>query len=79
VFKGRELVKKKEIKIGNKKNVYMIHLLKLLDYYNMVGLINNLLSIMRSHCKVIGLDYLIIILQLNWLKTIELVIQINNL
>jgi hypothetical protein len=53
--------------------------LKLLDNYNMVGLINNLLSSMRSHCRVIRLNYLIILLQLNRLKTIEPVMQTNNL
>ncbi len=76
--KGSQL-KPKELKIGNKKSVYGIHLLKLLDNYNMVGLINNLLSSMRSHCRVIRLNYLIILLQLNRLKTIEPVMQTNNL
>jgi len=64
--KGSQL-KPKELKIGNvyRKNVYVIHLLKLLDRYNMVGLINNMLLSMENRCKVIGQDYLIILLQLN--------------
>jgi pyruvate/oxaloacetate carboxyltransferase len=39
--------------------MYMIHLLKLLNNYNMVELINNLLPPMKNHYKVIGLDCLI--------------------
>ncbi len=76
--KGTEL-KPKESKIGDKNNIYKIHLLKLLDYYNMVGLTNNLLSPMRSHYRVVGLDYLIIQSQPNRLKIIKLVMQTNNL
>jgi hypothetical protein len=73
------LLKLKELKINNKKNIHGIHSLKLLDNDNMVGLINNLLPLMRVRCKVIGLDYLIILLQLNKLKAIKLVKQISNL
>lgn len=76
--KGSRLIPK-ELKIGNKKNVYEIHLLKMLDNYNMVRLINNLLSSMRNHCRVIGVDHLIIKLQLNWLTIIESVTQTNNM
>jgi hypothetical protein len=60
-------LKLKGLKNGNKKNVYNIFSLKLLDNYNIVGLKNNLLLSMRVHSKVIGLDYLIIQPQLNWL------------
>jgi hypothetical protein len=44
----------------------------------MVGFINNILSSMKNHCKVIGLDYLIILLQLNRLKIIKLMMQTSN-
>jgi hypothetical protein len=60
VFKERELVKTKGAKEWQKKNVYEIFSLKLLDNYNIVGLKNNLLLSMRVHCKVIGWDCLII-------------------
>ncbi len=55
-------LKPKELKIDNKKSVYEVHLLKLSNNYNMVGLINNLLSSMRSYYIVIRLDCLIILL-----------------
>ncbi len=78
-FKRRRQLKPKESKINNKKNVYRIDLLKLVGIYNMVGLINNLLSSMRSHYKIIGMDCKIILLQFNRLKTIKSVMQSNNL
>jgi hypothetical protein len=60
--KKGSMLKLKELKIGNKNNVYDIHSLKLLDKYSMVGLKNNLLPSMRVCCRVIGLDCLIILL-----------------
>jgi len=76
VFKERE---PKELKIGNKKNVYKIHSLKLLDNNNIVGLKTNLLPLMKVHCRVFGLDCLIILPQLNQLREIKQVKQISNL
>jgi hypothetical protein len=57
--KGSQL-KLKGLKNGNKKNVYEIFSLKMLNNYNIVGLKNNLLLSMKVHYKVIRLDYLII-------------------
>jgi hypothetical protein len=65
VFKERELIKAKGDKNGNKKNIYGIHSLKLVNNYNTMGMKENLLPSMEVHCKVIGLDYLIILPQLN--------------
>ncbi len=36
MLKERNQLKSKELKIGNKMSIYEIHLLKLLDSYNMV-------------------------------------------
>jgi hypothetical protein len=69
----------KEVKIGNKKSVQGIRSLKLLDNYNIVGLKTNLLPSMKVHCRVIGLDCLIILPQFNRLEEIELVKRISNL
>jgi hypothetical protein len=51
VFKERELIKTKGIEISNKKNVYKIGSLKLLDSYNIVGLKTNLLPSMKLIAK----------------------------
>jgi phosphoribosyl-AMP cyclohydrolase len=61
----RSRLKLKGMKNGNKKNVYEIFSLKLLDSYNIMGMKNNLLLSMKVHCRIIGLDYLIIQPQLN--------------
>jgi hypothetical protein len=57
--RGSQL-KLKGLKNSNKKNVYEILSLKLLNNYNIMGLKNNMLLSMRVHCKVIGQDCLII-------------------
>jgi len=57
----------KGLKNGNKKSVYNILSLKLLSSYNIMGLKNNLLLSMKVRCRVIGLDCLIILPQLNQL------------
>jgi hypothetical protein len=64
-LKKKSRLKPKELKIGDKKNVYKIRLLKLSNNYKIVGLINDLLISMKSHCKIIRFDYLIILPQLN--------------
>ncbi len=56
MFKEREPIKTKGLKNGNKKSVYGIFSLKLLDNYNIVGLKNNMLLSMKVHCKIIELD-----------------------
>jgi hypothetical protein len=78
VFKERELGKDKGVKKWQQEN-YKIRLLKLLDIYNIVGLKNNMLPSMKVHYRVIGLDCLIILPQLNRLREIEPVKQISNL
>jgi hypothetical protein len=53
--------------------------IKLLDNYDIMGLKTNLLPSMKLHYRVIRLDCLIILLQINWLKEIEPMKQISNL
>ncbi len=76
--RGSQL-KPKELKISNKKNVYKIRSLKLLNSYDIMGLKTNLLPSMNVHCKVIRLDCLIILPQFNQLKEIKLVKRTSNL
>jgi hypothetical protein len=51
-------LKLKGLKNGNKKSVYEILSLKMLNNYNIAGLKNNQLLSMRVHCSVNGLDCL---------------------
>jgi hypothetical protein len=57
--RGSQL-KLKGLENDNKKSVYEIFSLKLLDNYNIMGLKNNLLLLMRVHQRDFGLNCLII-------------------
>jgi hypothetical protein len=65
MFKEKELVKTKGVKEWQQEKRIWDSFIETIKHYNIVGLKTNLLPSMKGHCKIIGLDYLIILSQFN--------------
>jgi hypothetical protein len=65
MFKEKELVKAKGVKEWQQEKCIWDSFIETIEYYNIVGLKTNLLPSMKVHCRIIGLDCLIILPQFN--------------
>jgi hypothetical protein len=65
VFKEKELVKTKGVKEWQQEECIWDLFIETIKHYSIVGLKTNQLPSMKVHCRVIGLDCLIILPQLN--------------